>query len=500
MIPASLTQVADVLQARPIGPLEGSTVTSVSTDSRTAAPGALFFAIRGERFDGHDFIADAFARGAVACVVQREAAGGAAARCAAANTTPRSPLLVVGDTVEALGRLAAWHRHRLPATVIAVTGSNGKTTVKAMLDHVLAGALCGRAARGSFNNHIGVPLTLLSAAAGDQYLVVEIGTNRCGEVAALGRLAEPDVAVITSVAPAHLEGLGTLDAVRAEKGSLLSCLRPGGAAVVHRDVLPAFGTAWRAAGGTGPPTVRHAAAPLGEVITFAAEPPADLFLTRVAQHPDGVEFETSDGLRVRLRLPGRHNAVNALAVVAVARRLGLPDALIAARLEEFTGPPMRLERMRIGPWDVLLDAYNANPASTKAAIDVLASLPAAGRRVAIIGDMLELGPQAAAYHRQVGAHAAGARLDLLLTVGGLAWHLWEAAGDALPGRAFAGTGELLEAVGEWLEPGDLILIKGSRRLALEQVAQALRALAADAASGHGQTGSACASAPARRSR
>jgi UDP-N-acetylmuramoyl-tripeptide--D-alanyl-D-alanine ligase len=453
--PLTLDEVVRAIHGRVLAPLKVGRVTGVSTDSRTIRPGDVFFAVKGPNFDGHDFAAAALDRGAVAAVVEfgaerREGLGADA-----------GGLIRVRDTTAALGTLAAYYRKQLAATVIAVTGSNGKTTVKLMIDHVLAGSHHGRSAPRSFNNQIGVPLTLLSAEASDDYLVVEIGTNAPGEVAALGQLVEPNVAVVTNVSEAHLEGLGTLEGVVAEKLSLLKHLRPGGRAILNADCKEL-----RAA----LPSERRYA-----LTTFGHAPEADVRVTSLALDDDAVRFEVNDRFEYRLQVPGRHNVSNALAAIAVARRVGLEHAEIAPRLATFSLPPMRLESHRLGPLEVLFDGYNANPASMAAALEVLRGRTCRGRKVAVLGDMAELGRSAERLHRRLGEQVAGGGATVLAAVGRWAGAVAEAAAETIERHTFDTTEAALEALPGLLRPGDLVLIKGSRTMRLERVVDALRA-------------------------
>jgi len=456
VIPMRLADMAEAVRAAcPVG--GGAVlVTGVTTDSRACRAGDLFVAVRGERFDGHDFVAQAAARGAAACVVSRPV-----------PSTP-CPALHVEDTVAALGRLAVAHRRRLRATVIAVTGSNGKTTTKGMLHHLLGRRLRGRAAVRSFNNHLGVPLTLLSAEAEDEFLVVEIGSSGPGEVDHLGGMVEPEVGVVTSVGPAHLEGFGSIEGVRREKLSLLRRIRPGGLAVVHAGVPEA--------------AVQAARPPRVELVTFGrgdAGPPAEVCISDLRAGLEGVTFRINAAEPLRLSVCGEHNALNAAAAYAVCRRLNLSRADIAEGLASYAPADMRLNVRRCGDLTLINDCYNANPASVAAAIDLLAS--AGGRRrVLAVGDMLELGADSRRWHERSGAHAAAAGLDVLIAVGTQAEAVAGAARAARPaietmtfGDSAAAAGE----VGHWVRSGDVILVKGSRATAMERVAEAIVAWA-----------------------
>ena len=428
------------------GPGRGE-VRRVTTDSRDARPGDLFVALKGEHFDGHAFLSAAAAAGCAAAVVQRdtEVPPGAAGALGGG-------VIGVEDTVGALGELAAWYRGQVPARVIAVTGSNGKTTVKEMIHAVLSRRWKGSRSAKSFNNSIGLPLTLLGAEAGDDYVVCEIGTNAPGEVSALAAIAAPDVAVITSVAEAHLEGLGSLEKIAAEKASILGALDAKGAGVVwaDSDVLDR--------------AVRQYPA---RRIRFGLSEDADLRLTACLPSGRGVRFQVNGRLWVDLPLPGRHNAVNALAALAVARRLGMDEARAAEALAETPPVPMRTEWIDAGGVTVINDAYNANPASVLAAVEVLAGATG-GRRVLALGDMCELGPRAEELHRRLGADLAGGCADLLIAVGPLGRYIAQgAAAGPMVTVTFDSAAEAAAHVPGLLRDGDVVLIKGSRATGME---------------------------------
>ncbi|HUU81931.1 MAG TPA: UDP-N-acetylmuramoyl-tripeptide--D-alanyl-D-alanine ligase [Phycisphaerae bacterium] len=450
MIAMHLDEVAAAMGATSSAAPGNPLVTGVSIDSRTVQPGELFFAVRGDRFDGHDYLDQAASAGAVACVVSRR------------ETNAPIPCLGVADTVAALGRFAAYHRTRIPATVIAVTGSNGKTTTKRMIDHVLGQRLRGRAAPKSFNNNLGVPLTLLSADRDDQYLVVEIGSNAPGEVGALAAVASPQIGVVTSVGFAHLEGLGGVAGVVREKLSLLLYVDPAGLGVVNVDRPEVRAL------------LRYPTRP--ELVTFGVSDAADLCITEARGGLDGLQFRINGDAQRSLAVCGTHNALNATAAFAVARRMGLDDDDIAAGLASFQPADMRLNVMRLGQVTVINDCYNANPSSMAAAIDVLTAAPA-GRRVLALGDMLELGAETRQWHERIGRQAGEAGVDLLLAVGPHASVVITGARQAGPDiqtLVYDDAEQAGAAVGDWARPGDVVLVKGSRAMAMERVVEALR--------------------------
>ncbi len=429
-------------------------IEGVTIDSRTAQPGYLFVAIRGETHDGHDYLIQAAKAGCVCAIVDRNVPlDESIARLYGGG------LIGVEDTVRALGDLAAAYRQHLTATVIAVTGSNGKTTVKRMIHHILSRQMTGKASPKSFNNAIGVPLTLLAVETSDEYAICEVGTNAPGEILGLARIVQPDVAVITQVSQAHLEGLGHLDRIAIEKASLLAPLEASGMAIVRGD---------------NEPLDRALTAYDCRMIRFGEGDACELRLTDYQPTATGQRFELNGRLWVEMPLLGRHNACNALAAIAVAQRLGFDQEIAAASLADFTGVEMRLEPIDIGPVRVINDAYNANPASMVAAWQVVCDLPAE-RRVLVLGDMRELGEQAAALHHELGEQIAAGHVDLVVGVGELGRLIAEAAGKGgVATECFDSTDLAEKTIATLLTPGDVILLKGSRSMGLDRLLTPIR--------------------------
>ncbi len=429
-------------------------VEGITIDSRTAEPGFLFVAIRGENHDGHYYLPQAAQAGAVCAIVDRNVPlDESIARLYGGG------LIGVDDTVRALGDLAAAYRQHLTATVIAVTGSNGKTTVKRMIHHILSKKMVGKASPKSFNNAIGVPLTLLAVDTRDDYAICEIGTNAPGEILGLARIVRPDVAVITQVSQAHLEGLGHLDRIAIEKASLLAPLEASGMAIVRgdNDALDRALTAYDC-----------------RMIRFGEGEECELRVTDYQPTESGQRFELNGRLWVDMPLLGRHNACNALAAIAVAQRLGFDQEAAAASLADFTGVEMRLEPIDIGPVRVINDAYNANPASMQAAWQVVCDLPAQ-RRVLVLGDMRELGGQALVLHRELGERIATGPIDLVVGVGELGRVIAEAAGAAgIAAECFDSTDAAEKSIATLLTPGDVILLKASRSMGLDRLLTPIR--------------------------
>ncbi|MDO9225138.1 MAG: UDP-N-acetylmuramoyl-tripeptide--D-alanyl-D-alanine ligase [Pseudomonadota bacterium] len=415
----------------------------VSSDSRALPRGCLFVALKGPRFDGHGYAAQALAQGAAAVMVE----AGAGLEVA--------PALVVDDSRLGLGRLAAWHRARMPAKIAAITGSNGKTTVKEMLAAILAaeaGEGAVLATVGNLNNDIGVPLTLLRLTPAHRYAAIEMGMNHLGEIAYLTELARPDVALVNNALRAHLEGLGSVEAVARAKGEIFSGLKDDGIAIINADDPHA--DYWRGLAG------QH------QVLSFGNAATADVRLM-----PDAVRFilETPMGrIDTVLRVPGEHNRRNAAAAATVALALGTPVAAVARGLAAYSGSKGRLQVHDCILGATLIDdSYNANPDSVLAAIQVLAARP--GRRILVLGDMGELGPEAAALHREVGERARKAGIDRLLCLGELSINAAQGFGQGA--MHFERIEEMLAEIECALGVDVTVLVKGSRFMKMERVVQ-----------------------------
>jgi len=435
-------------------------VRRIHTDSRTLEPGDCFLALSGERFDGHKFIAQAPATGAAAAVVSslpEEALPGAFG------------LVQVPDTLAALQKFSASYRSSHAARIVAVTGSSGKTSTKEMIASVLRQKFRTVATQGNLNNHIGVPLTLLQIARDTEYAVVEMGMNHRGEIAALADIASPDIAVVTTAGSAHIENLGSRDAIADEKTDLIAALPGDGVAVLNTDDVLLAARAHRAP---------------GKVIAAGFGPTADWTAREVRITPQGLEFVLVDAAAnhhasVRLPLFNRVMVGNALLAAAVGKLAGLTLHEIVRGLEAVRLVGKRMEvKSRLGGW-VIDDCYNANPESMKGALEALREFPAPARRVAVVGSMGELGEQAPVLHRETGAAAARSGAGLLVMVGPHASDLAAGAGAAgFPPEAivvFEQTAAAAAALPGLALPDDTFLVKGSRFLKLEQVVAALNA-------------------------
>ncbi len=446
-------------------------IRRVSTDSRGDLAGALFVPLVGERFDGHRFVADAFAAGAAAALVQRDRLdGGALAELVAGGGRPIWP---VDDTLEAYQQLARLWRRQLGLPVVAVTGSAGKTTTRELIRAALSPLGPVVASSGNENNDVGAPLTILKADADTAALVVEMGMRGLGEIDRLSRCAEPDVAVITNIGTAHIGRLGSREAIATAKCEITASLNPGGVVVIPAgDPLleAALAVGWSGR------VVRVALA--DELGSFDPTLPAAALVGRLDPACESVEL--ADGLRLPLPLEGRHNARNLLLALAVARELGLDPARLAGMAVEVPGG--RSRRLRVAGVEVLDETYNASPEAMLAALELLASRPV-GRRFATLGTMLELGELSLPLHRSVGERAgtlaAQGRIDGLVIVDA------GAEGIALE-EGVAGRIERLlrvesplaaaDALASWLAPGDALLLKASRGVALEALLPRLEAM------------------------
>ena len=456
MKPLTIHQIRQAVGGKALTALpKDAPVKSVFSDSKLVEPFSLFIAIKGATNNGHDYIPDAAARGAVAALVSEPPR----------HALPNLHLIGVDDTRKAMGKLATFVRKQLQSRVIAVAGSNGKTTTKNLIDAVLRRSLKGSISPKSFNNDIGVPLAIFPADPSQDYLVLEVGTNHHGEVKVLSEMALPDMAVITNIGAEHLEGLDDLDGVRREEASIVTGLNPKGCLIVNGDDAE---------------LVQLVSRYSGQIIKFGLkETGNDLFATDIECDHKGVHFNLNGNPRRRLFVPllGRHSACNALAAIAVGKKMNIAEDAIIESLAQANTPDMRLQLSKVNGVTVLNDAYNANPGSTRAAIETLVALPARGRRVAVLGDMLELGKQSDAYHKETGVLAANSNLDLLICVGKKAQLIAasaRAAGMEAP-RVVTYPDAVAAARGvtRRVRGADLILLKASRGVGLEAVAKAI---------------------------
>ncbi|MGI9394492.1 MAG: UDP-N-acetylmuramoyl-tripeptide--D-alanyl-D-alanine ligase [Boseongicola sp.] len=448
--------------------------TGVSIDTRTLQPGDLFVALKDVR-DGHEFAADALAKGAAAALVSH----------VPDDLDDTAPLLVVDEVLTALEQLGAAARARSNAKVIAVTGSAGKTSTKDMLNHVLAHQGATHAAEASYNNHWGVPLTLARMPVATDYAIVEIGMNHPGEIAPLARLARPDVAIVTTVAAAHLEAFGSIAEIAHEKAAIFEGLEPGGAAIFNADIE------------TAPILAKIARLYSERLVGFGALPGANLHASDLRMSESGTvvsgKFRRAPFL-FKVGAPGRHFAMNALAVYGAAIFAGADADIAACDIGLWTPPAGRGQRevLKLDPvenWtaELIDDAFNANPASMDAALWVLSVLSPKdrvgriekGRRIAVLGDMLELGPTEAALHAGLAEHPAIAAVDRVDCVGPRMHALYSALPEEKRGRWVEKAEELASNAHTLIDAGDVILVKGSKGSRVSLVVDALKRLGRD---------------------
>jgi UDP-N-acetylmuramoyl-tripeptide--D-alanyl-D-alanine ligase len=438
--------------------------TGYSIDSRTVAPGELFFAVRGERLDGHDFVAAALDRGAVAVVVSR-------ARAASLpDSVLARPMLIAEDPLVALQSLATHVRRQWGRRLVAITGSAGKTTTKEAVAAGLAARFHVLKSTGNLNNQFGLPLQLLRLMPEHEVAVVEMGMNHAGEIAALARIAGPDWGVVTNVGTAHMENFADGQAgIARAKFELVSALPTHGTAFLNCD------DAYAAQFGRDFP---------GRVVYFGHGPCADPQILSVAEDLEGLHVNYRAGERegsFTLHLLGAHNAMNAIAGLAVALEAGVDLNAAVAAIAALTAGDKRGQVIEIAGATILNDSYNSNPEALRSMIRTLASRPTAGRRVLVAGEMLELGEQGPALHSECGRAAAEAGLDLVVGVQGNAEHLAAAACGGGVSSIFLPDAE---AAGRWLvenlRPGDVALVKGSRGVHLERAIEAAKSSRASA--------------------
>lgn len=445
-----LAQAASALNGKLIG--SDAPFSGVTTDSRQMQAGDLLVAIRGERFDGHRFVAEALQIGAAGAIVDQ----------AAADAIQAAPLIVVSDTRKALGQLAAYWRGRWQGMLIGVTGSNGKTTVKEMIAAILrahAGADAVLATAGNLNNDIGMPLMLLRLRAQHRYAVIEMGMNHLGEISYLTGLAKPQLALINNAGTAHIGEVGSRQNIAQAKAEIFEGLDGDGIAIINND--DTFAAYWRARLGTQ------------RVLSFALDAKADVTgrihsLTPVVKMH--IDLDSQQSIHTVIASPGRHNAMNALAAATVAWALKVPGEAIRRGLADYQGVKGRMQsKSGMHGATVIDDTYNANPDSVKAAIEVLART--GGERLLVLGDLGELGAQSAPLHREVGEAAQRAGIDRLYTFGEAS----EQARDAFGAKArhFQDLDALVDAVRAEMRDTSTVLVKGSRFMRMERVVDAL---------------------------
>ncbi|HEY2144390.1 MAG TPA: UDP-N-acetylmuramoyl-tripeptide--D-alanyl-D-alanine ligase [Candidatus Udaeobacter sp.] len=449
MNPLPLSQIAQLAGSSISSGHQTVVVTKVNTDSRTLKPRELFVALRGQNFDGHNFVQSAAQTGAAGAIVESGWNG---------EIPKNFALIRAKDTLQAYQDLAANYRKSLTLKVVAITGSNGKTSTKDFTAAVLAHRFRVTKTEGNFNNHVGLPRTILEATSRDKIGVWEIGMNHPGEIATLAKVAAPDVAVITNIGVAHIEFMGSREKIAEEKGSLAEAVGAEGTIILNAD---------------DPFTGTIASRAHGKVI-LAGTTSGSIRAGEITQSGTGTDFTILEGAhrcRAQLSVPGLHMVQNALLAVAAGRIFGLSLEECAAELVAAPLTKARSQIKDIGGVQFLDDSYNANPDSMKAALRTLVELDADGKRIAVLGEMRELGDQSERAHREVGEAAAALKLDQLIAIGDVAAAIADAAGQAGLRKTtiVKSTLEAAEVLGEIAAPGDLILIKGSRAARTEEV-------------------------------
>jgi UDP-N-acetylmuramoyl-tripeptide--D-alanyl-D-alanine ligase len=432
-------------------------------DSRKIVNDGVFVAIRGDVHDGHTFVPDIVEQGVRGLVIDRKKAESIPVADWKAKAVT---CVAVADTTRALGDMAAFNRRRSEASVVGITGSNGKTTTRQMTATVVSQQYDTLATAGNFNNEIGLPLTLLNLEPTHQLAVVELGTNNPGEIARLAAICTPDIGVITNIGPAHLEGLGSIEGVAKEKGSLLNGLRSGGTAVLNAD---------------DPRILQLARRSRREIVLYGFSADAAVRASQVKEIENGISFTLSmaqENISIRMGTPGRFMVTNALAAAAVGSRLGLAPDTIKAGLEAFTPVSGRMNILKLpNGIHIIDDTYNANPDTRNAALKTLKTMRAESRAVFVAGDMLELGDQAPSLHIQIGSAAALSGINRLYAKGEFADRVASGARDGGMSAANTMTGSREEIIADlikWLQPGDWVLVKGSRGMAMEKIVQGIK--------------------------
>ncbi|KRF32165.1 UDP-N-acetylmuramoyl-tripeptide--D-alanyl-D-alanine ligase [Paenibacillus sp. Soil787] len=465
MIERTLKQMTDMLGDESVLVSSASTakdipIKGISTDTRTIRPGSLFVPLIGDHFDGHAYASEAYSKGAAAALWQDDHP----------HPPEGMPIIRVKDTLTALQQLAKSYRKQLPVRIIGITGSNGKTTTKDLVASVLGSTFQVHKTKGNLNNHIGLPLTLLELEETTQFAVVEMGMSGRGEIELLSNLAEPEASIITMIGESHMLQLGSREEIARAKAEIVSGMPKGGLFVYNGDE----------------PLIEQALAEQGlpeglRRIRFGSGAGNDLFPTDIRMDADGAHFQINSPGYPELFIPllGTHNVINALAAIAIGEAFGVWPVGIAAGFRSLQMTSMRIEKLTAASGlTVLNDAYNASPASMRAAIDLTEQLRGFGRKFLVLGDMLELGEHEEQFHRSIGAVLSPERVDYVFTFGRLGRYIADEAAQRFPKacvRAFDDKEQLAAELGAEVRAEDLVLVKGSRGMRLEQVVNALLA-------------------------
>jgi len=449
------SKVSDLLNATGgkliCGSLE-SRIAGISTDTRSVKHGEIFFALHGENYDGHNFIKQAVYNGATGVVIS----AGKKIENLSLNGSGNVALIEVSDTLRALGDLAKYYRKNLQTKFVAVTGSNGKTTTKDMVYHVLKDFKNVSRSRKSFNNFIGVPLTIFGADLTHDFCIVEMGTNAPGEIKRLSEIISPDFTILTNISHTHLEGLGSIEGVASAKAEFIENMDEDGTLITNAD------DAWCS---------QIASRFNGKVINFGFGENARIKASKVKRNKSGFTFTVNELFTINLPVLGKHNIYNSLAAVALCNAVGVRMEEMGERFVDFKLPPMRMEKRVCGDVIAINDGYNSSPSSMSVALDELSQLPAPGRRIFVCGDMLELGKDTERLHKEIGKRVASSKVDILWTVGPFSRFVAEEAiANGMSSEnvfSYDTSEETCSLVASQLKSKDTVLIKGSRRMKLE---------------------------------
>jgi UDP-N-acetylmuramoyl-tripeptide--D-alanyl-D-alanine ligase len=447
----TIGEVGEILGSKMEGGLgfHRASIYGVSTDSRTVKPSELFIAIKGDTFNGHDFLETAFANGAIAAVVNRYEIS--------RRKLSDSRYIGVDDTLFALGELALHYRKRMPAKVVAVTGSNGKTTVKNLIYEILCQKGPALKSQGNFNNLVGLPTSIFRLRREHKSAVFELGMSARGEIARLSEISSPDIAVITNVGLVHLEFLNNIEEVAEAKLELLEHIKPNGILIVNGDDV----------------TLNSK---LGKItrkmIRFGLHEDNDISPKELRFDELQLAHFKLGGQNVDLKFPGIHNVYNALAAFAVSKAVGVSAPRAIEAINAFQPGGLRSEIFRKEGMTLIIDCYNANPTSTVMALDTLSKMTCRGARIAVLADMLELGDKSQRYHEEIGDYARNIGIDNIFAYGPMSRYIVSRFGDG--GFHFENKQELIESLKDFISNGDLVLFKGSRGMALEEVVDAIK--------------------------
>lgn len=454
----SLT-VSDLLSATDgkliYGSLE-SRIAGISTDTRSIKHGEIFFALHGKNYDGHNFIKQAIINGALGGVVSDSKK----IENLSLNGSDKVNLIEVSDTLRALGDLAKYYRQNLQTKFIAVTGSNGKTTTKDMVYHILKNFKNVSRSRNSFNNFIGVPLTIFGADLTHDFCVVEMGTNAPGEIKRLSEIISPNFTILTNISHTHLEGLGSIKGVASAKAEFIENMDEDGTLITNADDTWCSQIAGRFN---------------GKVVNFGFGENAQIKASKVKRNKSGFTFTVNKSFTINLPVLGKHNIYNSLASIALCNAIGIRMEDMCEGFVDFKLPPMRMEKRVCGDVIAINDGYNSSPSSMSAALDEFSQLPAPGRRIFVCGDMLELGKDTERLHKEIGKRVASSKVDILWTVGPFSRFVAEGAiANGMPSEnvfSYDTSEETCSLVASQLKSKDTVFIKGSRRMKLERVSR-----------------------------